>query len=588
MLPELPVQPAAPAEDPAAADLAERLAALRAARADREADYLLGAVSGRSPHEVDALACALAWRGRTEECDRLLRRCAAGPVERTAGLLRYFAEVGRGWALKLLTAELGRRSAADGSTARVLDALTAFGLGNLADPLLSGASSALPEARVLALAESVDAGGRQAAAFTLYAHASRLLADRWPADRTAGLLRRMTQAGVSGPTERIFDALVEMCGPFPTSTAYMARALTAEGLTEQAKRLIGEVAPGLADAELETLAAYLEAGRLNALAVHALGVAAVGRPARTVIGYCERLYQHNHPDEAAALLVTVASARPVEATALIGALRSAQRSQWADRLVRELSAADPAVSVPVAATLWRGGGREDARSLLAGVARGPLETAASVFAGLDPRPGGPAQALAGLLLERDALEVAQLARGLRARNRPAHADLLLDALTEARPDLVGPVIGHLAAVHPARDAARLLHRFALTCGIGELATVVGRIEVGADPLMPQALAAALARRPDIGEIPAQLRRMGLADHVSRYLGGLGAAMPTAELVALHDDLTEGGQEADADLLLAGCATRADPAFADLCAALHATGRHALAYRLVELRGEFIG
>jgi hypothetical protein len=585
VLPELPVQPAASIGDQAPPEPVERLIALRAARAHQEADFLLGSAARRPPHEVDAIACALAWRGMADECDRLFAACAAGPIPQTAELLRVFADLGRGWAVDLLTAEFGRQSAMDGSTAQALDALAAFGLGALIEPLLAGACSVLAEARVLALAESVDAGGREAAAYTLYAHAAHLLADRWPADRTAGLLRRMLAAGAGAAAERIFEAVVEMCGPYPSSTAYLARALTAEGLGDPAKRLLSEVAPRLADAELETLAAYLEAGRLNALAVHALSIAALDRPARTVIGYCERLYQHNHPQEAASLLVTVAAARPGEATALIGALRSAQRSQWADQLVQDLGAADPAISALVAATLWRGGGREDARTLLGVVAREPLETAASVFAGLDPASGGPADALAALLLAREAQELAQLARALRTQGRPGHADLLLGVLAQARPDLVGPVIGFLASARPPEDAARLLHRFALTAGIGDLAALVARLDGARDPQLGEALAAALAVRTDLGEVLGEFRRAGLADHLSRYLGRLGARMTAADLVTFHDNLAAWGLEADADLLLAGCATRAD--FGELNAHLHRLGKHALAYRLVELRGEFI-
>jgi hypothetical protein len=585
VLPELPVQPAI-SGDPAANEVVDRLIGLRGAQADREADFILGSAARESPDEVDALVCALAWRGQNDECDRLLAASAAGPVSTVATLLRTFADRGRGWAVDLLLAELGRQSAMDGSIPEALEALAAAGLAAATEPLLAAAVSVLSEGQVLGTAEALAAAGREATAFGLFARAARLLADRWPADRTAALLHRMTDAGATAAADRIFEAVVEMCGPYPTSTAYLARALTAEGLTALARQLLSEVAPKLADSELETLAAYLEAGRLNALAVHALSVAAVQRPLRTVIGYCERLYTHSHPQEAAALLVSVVAGRPGEATALIGALRTAQRSAWADQLVTDLGRTDPAISVVVATALWRGGGREDARALLSVVSKMmSMDKVSPVFTALDPAPGGPAGILAALLLDRPVDEVAHLVLALRSGGWTQHADLLLSALVEVRPDLVGPAIGILAADRSAPDAARLLHRFAMTAGIADLAALVTRLGTTDDRTFDEALAAALATRPDLGVVLTAFRRNGLSDHVSRYLGGLGARMPATELFAFYEGLADQGLEADVDLLLAGCATRPD--FAELCATLHRSGRHALAYHLVELRGEFI-
>lgn len=357
--------------------------------------------------------------------------------------------------------------------------------------------------RVLALAEQYEQEGRLEECFELYRRAAHLVATTLPADRAAALVGRMMAAGAVTAAEQIFHEIVETCGPHPSSTAYTASALMEAGSARLAYFFLDAVLAKYqsSEGELESLAAYLNAGRRAELAVYAFTASARNKPVSTVLRYSAALRKRGHSDSALDLLVSVVAGRPEDAGALVGALRKAGRE-------REVA--------PV----------------LSGLAQGGADGACAVLLDCLVKDGSEAdvRVLVGLLAERPFASLAVIASTVDA---PEAAAMLVPALLaapaadqtayfgSAQAELSVTQRGRLAALlvasAPDECSAALLAWYAGWADPSGVVWLVDRLEQARVPL-DQVLAAAATRR-DFESLREALHRLG-SHQLSYRLAGL--------------------------------------------------------------------
>lgn len=220
--------------------------------------------------------------------------------------------------------------------------------------------------KVLALAEQYEQEGFISESYELYRRAAHLVATTLPVDRAAALLGQMMASGAVGPAEAIFHEMVETCGPHPSSTAYAASALMTANVPDLAYYFLDAVLAKYqtSEGELESLAAYLNAGRRSELAVYAFTAAARNKPVATVLRYSALLRKRGHSNSAVGLLVSVAAGRPDEAAALLLALRRAGREREVEPVLNGLAATGDAACASLLDSLKERGGDEDIKLLI--------------------------------------------------------------------------------------------------------------------------------------------------------------------------------------------------------------------------------
>jgi hypothetical protein len=239
--------------------------------------------------------------------------------------------------------------------------------------------------KVLALAERYEKEGMLAESFELYRRVAHLVATTLPVDRAAVLLGRMMSSGAVGPAEAVFREIVETCGPHPSSTAYAASALMTAGVPDLAYYFLDAVLSRYqsSEGELESLAAYLNAGRRAELAVYAFTAAARNKPVSTALRYSAVLRKRGHSQSAVDLLVSVAAGRPDEAAAVLEALRKAGREREVEPVLRGLAAAGDTSCSVLLDTLRAGGGDQDIRLLITLLSSRPFANLAAIASSVD-------------------------------------------------------------------------------------------------------------------------------------------------------------------------------------------------------------
>lgn len=235
---------------------------------------------------------------------------------------------------------------------------------------------------VLGLAEHYEQEGMVAESFELYRRAAHLVATTLPVDRAAALLGRMMSSGAVGAAEAVFREMVETCGPHSSSTAYAASALMNAGAPELAYYFLDAVLAKFqtSEGELESLAAYLNAGRRAELAVYAFTAAARNKPLATVLRYSAVLRKRGHSNSAVDLLVSVAAGRPAEVTALLSALRKTGREREVEPVLTGLSATGDGACAKLLDTLMDEGAEADVRVLVRLLSVRPFANLAAVAA----------------------------------------------------------------------------------------------------------------------------------------------------------------------------------------------------------------
>jgi hypothetical protein len=332
-------------------------------------------------------------------------------------------------------------------------------------------------------------------------------------------------------------------------TAYLATALVAAGLADQARQLLDRVAPTLSGPELEALASYLDAGRQRALAVRVFATAAAGRPVGATIAYMDVLRRHGQPSDAEKLLSMVVTARPQLGADLLSAFRAAGRGADAAQLMESLVAADPALCAAVASALWVAGADQDVERLVSGVAQRPLTDMAvamtafsAAMAGEGADTGNPAPVLANpfaaRLLDRHAHEFVSAIGELRAVGHGFSADRLLEALCETNPDLVAGVALGLARSRLPQDAGTLLDLYGTRAAPDAVARVFMQLWNSGGDGTGVVATAALTGRTDSAAVLAAIRRAGGGDAADQHLAWLARAMPVENMIELCVSLSD--------------------------------------------------
>jgi hypothetical protein len=234
--------------------------------------------------------------------------------------------------------------------------------------------------KVLALAEQYENDGFIAESYELYRRVAHLVATTLPVDRAAVLLGQMMAAGAVGAAEEIFHEMVETCGPHPSSTAYAASALMTANVADLAYYFLDAVLAKYqtSEGELESLAAYLNAGRRSELAVYAFTAAARNKPVATVLRYSALLRKRGHSNEAVGLLVSVAAGRPDEATAVLLALRRAGREREVEPVLAGLAATGDVACAALLDAFAEQGDEEDIKVLIRMVSVRPFANIAAI------------------------------------------------------------------------------------------------------------------------------------------------------------------------------------------------------------------
>ncbi|WP_414641829.1 caspase, EACC1-associated type [Actinocrinis sp.] len=561
------------------------LVVLRQAGRDAEAEQAESVALLRPAAQCAELVAALVQAGYREECGRVLALAARRPAENIKRMVRALAARGDLPQAALLFAEATGHAPAGAAVEPFADVLPELGGPQEVGPVLAEATAHWHEGRVLTLAEELEAGGAERGSYALYARAAQLAAGNWPPDRFAGLMRRMSDAGVEDGVDVLLDAAGSAVGPFPSLTAYLSTALASAQVPKLAYRLLSRAVPAYSDVELVALSSYLEAGRQRDLAVHAYATAALSRPPSTTVGYIDVLRRHGELANADKLVIGVLDGRPGHVVGLFEALRAADRAADVERIVELVAQGPAALAGAVARELWEAGGQQDAAPVLDGAARRPLVEVAAALVAL-AASSGTAALLDGHLRDRSPREFLDAVSVLRTAKRDEDADLLFAALGRGAPRQVCDAVLTLAQSGRGEDAASLLDSFAAQAPAAEAVeamALLAETRAGAQAA-GELLITALATRTDPAVVLATLRRVRASDQTDRYLEHLGATMPPAELVVLASNLATRGCDAEADLMLTRAATRDD--FMELRAAFHDAGRHAQAYHLTERRGEY--
>lgn len=582
------------------AEVALLMVLLRLEQRDREAGIALDVIVARPADHPAEVALGLLRLGNSEECGRLLAAAARRPPVQVALLAQALSVRGCEAQTAQLLAEAGVRAAANSSLPALAIALLESDMAGPGRPALAAAIRDWSADRVLALAEELDAAGAGTFAFAVYAQAGAVVAEHWPADRIAGLMRRMAEAGAEENVQSLLDAAAQTTGAYPSMTAYLATALVMVELPDWARRLIDRVAPRLSDPELEALTSYLDAGRQSALSVRAFAAAAIGRPADATIGYMDVLRRHSQAANADRLLAMVVTARPALASGLLAAFRATGRSQDEARLFDVVATADPELCAAVAGAFWVAGDHQDVDLLVNSLMNRPLPDVAAaitsfsafVASAADREPAADAAAaaqfnpFAARLLDRPTHEFVTAIRDLRGLGNGEQADRLVDALCDGAPELVAASALGLARARLPQDAGTLLDHYGTRAAPDAVAQVfLHLVRAGGDGTGVLATAA-LTGRPDSAPVLAAIRRAGGSEAVDRHIVWLARALPVEGMIALCVGMADQDAVDEVEKMLTHSAARDD--VESLRAALHQAGRHALAYHLAERRSELMG
>jgi hypothetical protein len=579
-------------------EVALLLVLLRLEQRDREADLALDVIVARPADHPAEVALGLLRLGNSEECGRLLAAAARRPPVQVALLAQALSMRGCEAQTAQLLAEAGVRAAASSSLPALAIALLESDMTGPGRPALAAAIKDWSADRVLALAEELDAAGAGVFAFAIYSQAGSIVAEHWPADRIAGLMRRMADAGAEESVNSLLEAAAQTTGAFPSMTAYLATALVMVDLPESARRLIDRVAPRLSDPELEALTSYLDAGRQSALSVRAFAAAGIGRPATATIAYMDVLRRHGQNANADRLLVMVVTARPALAPGLLAAFRAQARQSDEARLFDIVTAADPGLCAAVAGAFWVAGSQQDVDLLVNGLMNRPLPdvalaiTSFSLFVASTEGAGGEAGAasafnpFAARLLDRPTHEFVTAIRDLRGLGNGEQADRLVEALCDGAPELVAASALGLARARLPQDAGTLLDHYGTRAAPDAVAQVFIHLwRAGGDGTGVLATASLTGRR-DSAPVLAAIRRAGGGEAADRHIAWLARALPVEGMIALCVSLADQDAVDEVEAMLTHSAARDD--VEALRAALHQAGRHALAYHLAERRSELMG
>jgi hypothetical protein len=357
--------------------------------------------------------------------------------------------------------------------------------------------------RVLSLAEQYEQEGRLEECFELYRRVAHLVATTLPADRAAALIGKMMAAGAVAAAEQVFHEIVETCGPHPSSTAYTASALMTAGTPELAYYFLDAVLAKYqtSEGELESLAAYLNAGRRSELAVYAFTAAARNKPVSTVLRYSAVLRKRGHSRSATDLLVSVVAGRPEDVGALVGALRKAGREREVEPVLSGLAsgAGDGACAV-LLDCLVKDGSHADVVVLVGLLAGRPFASLATIASTVDAPEA--ATLLVPALLAAPAAEQAVYFTSTQAELSSSQRGRLAALLVASAPDLC-PVT--------------LLSWYAGWADPTGVVWLVDRLEQARLPLDP-VLSAAASRR-DFESLREALHRLG-SHQLSYRLAGL--------------------------------------------------------------------
>jgi hypothetical protein len=355
--------------------------------------------------------------------------------------------------------------------------------------------------KVLALAEQYEKEGMLAESFELYRRVAHLVATTLPVDRAAVLLGRMMSSGAVGAAEDVFHEMVETCGPHPSSTAYAASALMTANVPDLAYFFLDAVLSKYqsSEGELESLAAYLNAGRRGELAVYAFTAAARNKPVSTVLRYSAVLRKRGHSQSAVDLLISVAAGRPDEAAAVLDALRKAGREREVEPVLRGLAVAGDTACAMLLDTLMAGGADKDVRLLIGLVSTRPFASLASIACSAES-------------MEAAALLVPALL-ACPDREQAAYFDSDQAQLSSAQR---GRLAALLVAAAPADCPDSLLTWYAGWADPAGLVWLVDRLAQAAVPI--DAVLSAAATRRDFGPLREALHRLGSHQLAYRLAG----------------------------------------------------------------------
>ncbi|HTJ72278.1 MAG TPA: hypothetical protein VL551_32360 [Actinospica sp.] len=344
---------------------------------------------------------------------------------------------------------------------------------------------------MLALAEQYESEGFVTESYELYRRAAHLVATTLPVDRAAVLLGQMMASGAVGPAEEIFHEMVETCGPHPSSTAYAASALMTAGVPDLAYYFLDAVLAKYqsSEGELESLAAYLNAGRRSELAVYAFTAAARNKPVATVLRYSALLRKRGHSNSAVGLLVSVAAGRPDEAAAVLLALRRAGREREVEPVLAGLAAAGDAACAALLDSLAEQGDEEDIKALIRLVS---------------VRPFGNLAAIASAVKSADVAGV--LVPALLACSEDEQATYFLSEQAELGSTQRGRLAALLVSAAPAECPDALLSWYAGWADPAGLVWLVEQLTDAGVALEPVLLAT--ARRRDFESLREALHRLG--------------------------------------------------------------------------------
>jgi hypothetical protein len=253
------------------------------------------------------------------------------------------------------------------------------------------------------------------------------------------------------------------------------------------------------EGELESLAAYLNAGRRSELAVYAFTAAARNKPVATVLRYSALLRKRGHSTSAVGLLVSVAAGRPDEAAELLLALRRAGRERELEPVLNGIAATGDAACAALLDSLADQGAEEEIRILIRLLSARPFVSLASVACAVK------------------SVDVAKLlVPALLGRSDEEQAAYFMSEQAELSPAQRGRLAALLVSASPGDCPDALLSWYA---GWADPAGVVWLVEQLTDAAVPlDPVLTATARRRDFEPLREALHRLGSHQLAYRLAG----------------------------------------------------------------------
>ena len=355
--------------------------------------------------------------------------------------------------------------------------------------------------KVLTLAEQYEQEGFLTESYELYRRVAHLVATTLPVDRAAVLLGQMMTYGAVAPAEAVFHEMVETCGPYPSSTAYAASALMTAHVPDLAYYFLDAVLAKYqtSEGELESLAAYLNAGRRADLAVYAFTAAARNKPLSTVLRYSAVLRKRGYSKSAVDLLVSVAAGRPEEGAALLTALRKSGRDREVEPVLVGLAASGDTACALLLDVLAEQSGQEDVRVLVRLLTTRPFATLATI---------------AVTVISVDTATL--LVPALLACPMEEQTAYFLSDQAQLSPAQRGRLAALMVAEAPAECSEALVSWYAGWADPAGLIWLIERLGEAGAPLQPVLSAAALRR--DFESLREALHRLGSHQLAYRLAG----------------------------------------------------------------------